>query len=104
VVSTTARTSYTEGGKTVTTTSQAPGDNLTGPGAVNTKVETDASGGQTVTTTMYGGKDPTVHTTTVAAPPQTSSSDGNAGPIENWEQQYDTKGSMDYVEKHGAGY
>jgi hypothetical protein len=108
VVSTTVESTVTEGGKTTSTTTQAAGSNLKAPGAVTTQVETDSAGGQKITTKTYDdkGNDKVLGTVTTEPPPQTSSSGSGSdtGPIEQWEQQYDTQGTMEYVEKHGAGY
>ncbi len=106
VVSTTVESTMTAGGKTTTTTTQAPGSNVKAPGAVTTQVETNSAGGQTITTKTYDaeGNEKVLGTVTTEPPSKTSSNDSQDGPIEQWEQQYDTRGTMDYVEKHGAGY
>jgi hypothetical protein len=107
IVSKTEKSEYTNAsGQPVVTTRQAVGSDYQAPGAVSTEVVTDSAGGQTVKTTTQttDPTKPSVHETTVAPPPRSSSTDSTTGPIENWEKQYDTKGTTGYVEQHGAGY
>jgi hypothetical protein len=86
------------------TSSTSPTGDDKAVGSSTTEVVTNPDGSQDVTTTTIidANGHTSTHTVHVAPPPPKDTT--GQGPIQNAENQYNSHGDKDYVQKHGAGY
>jgi hypothetical protein len=104
-VGTTTQSQYTvRGGYQTMTTSTSPTSDPKAVGSSTTEVVTNPDGSQDVTTTTVIDAKGTTSTHTVHVAPPPSKDTGGQGPIQTAENQYNSHGDKDYVQKYGAGY
>jgi hypothetical protein len=104
VGSTTESQYNVRGGYQTMTTSTSPTSDPKAVGSSTTEVVTNPDGSQDITTTTIvdAHGNTSTHTVHVAPPPPKDTS--GQGPIQTAENQYNSHGDKDYVQKHGAGY